>query len=131
MTPCYYGSGRSWRSWIQLVGMHAVFSPLSMCVCVCARVRARRRACACVCVGHIFAMFTLCVFAVMNLERIMEFWLQYSPRFKEEHGTYKGLVETLTEELVKLSSAYAMHYGWKSYSDHRPKHPDTKRTHDR
>ena len=66
----------------------------------------------------------------MNFERIMQFWLQKSPKLREEHESYKGLLEELTEELVKLCTSFAAHSGWRTFSDHRPKHPGTKRTRD-
>ena len=116
MTPRCCGSGRSLPSWTQLVRVHAVFPPVCVCVCVC--------------VSHYCAVLTRCVFAVMNFERIMQFWLQKSPKLREEHESYKGLLEELTEELVKLCTSFAGHSGWKTFSDHRPKHPGTKRTRD-
>ena len=82
----------------------------------------------CVSVVHYFAMMTMFVFAVMNFERVMQFWLDHCPKLVEEHGDYKGLVESLTDELVKLCASFAQHTGWKTYSDHRPKHPGKKRT---
>ena len=53
-----------------------------------------------------------------------------SPKLKEEHATYKQLVENLTEEVVNLATSYAGHVEFKSYSDYRPKYPGTKRTRD-
>ena len=70
------------------------------------------------------------VFVVMNFEKMMEFWLGMSPKLREEHKTYKGLLEALTEELVSLSISFAGHARWKNYSDHQPKYPGTKRTRD-
>ena len=81
-------------------------------------------------VVHYFAMLIMRVFVVMNFERIMQFWLGKCPKLREEHGTYKGLVETLTEELVKLCTCFAAHTGWRTYSDHRPKYQGTKWTRD-
>ena len=66
----------------------------------------------------------------MDFENMMEFWLKASPKLREEHETYKKLLETLTEELVELSTSFAGHSGWKTYSDRRPKYPGTKRTSD-
>ena len=79
---------------------------------------------------HKFAMMTMSVFAVMNFERIMQFWLARCPLLVKEHGSYKGLVDLLTEELVKLCASFAEHTGWKIYSDSRPKYPGKTRTRD-
>ena len=123
MTPRCCGSGRSLPSWTQLVRVHALFP---LCACVCVRVCAR----VCVCSSHKCAVLTRCVFVVMDFENMMGFWLKASPKLREEHETYKKLLETLTEELVKLSTSFAGHSGWKTYSDRRPKYPGTKRTSD-
>ena len=60
----------------------------------------------------------------------MEFWLGRSERLREEHRTYKQLLENLTEELHKLAACYAQHVGWQNMSGYVPRHPGTKRTRD-
>ena len=97
------------------MGVYALLPPI-LCV----------RACGC----HFLALLTMCVSAVMNFQPIMEYWLAHVPRLKEEHGDFKGLLGTLQDELTKLCHSFARRTGWKTYSDHRPKHPGTKRTRD-
>ena len=66
----------------------------------------------------------------MNFQRIVESWLERSPKLRNEHKTYKGLLDNLTEELVKLATLFAGHVQWKSYSDYQPKYPGTKGAND-
>ena len=86
--------------------------------------------CVSVCVALFCNVDDVCVCVVMNFERIMQFWLELCPKLREEHATYKGLVETLTDELTHLCDSFARRSGWKVFIDHQPRHAGTKRTRD-
>ena len=73
-----------------------------------------------------------CVCIVHDFQPMLEYWFKdvKLEKLVEEHGTATTLITVLTDKLLVLCKSFAVHEGWKVYTEYKPLIAATKRLHD-